>query len=207
MIRLLLVDDHPVVIGGMQKALDDSDDLEVVATAASLGEARAFLAQSAVDVALVDLRLPDGSGLELLEFVGELASTPAVLMLTSFEAPYHPQAAAARGASGFLLKTAPLEEIVEAIHIAASGRTTFSPSVSHPSADVKWQPLTSRERSIIQLLIEGRSNDEISAALDLAPKTVGWYMSRLLDRFDAQSRTALATRAEREGWLDLPPTE
>lgn len=205
-IRLLLVDDHPVVVGGLQKALDEAEGLEVAATTASLAEARAFLGRTAVDVALVDLRLPDGSGLELLEFVLELSSPPAVLMLTSFDAPYHPQAAAARGASGFLLKTAPLAEIVEAIRIAASGRTTFSPSQIHPTSERAWKPLTARERSIVELVVAGRSNDEISAGLGLSPKTVEWYMSRLLARFDVQSRTELATRAGREGWLDLPST-
>lgn len=204
MIRLLLVDDHPVVLGGLRAALEAREGMQVVATAGTLAEAQPFLDRDIVDVALVDLRLPDGSGMELLEVGRRSAASPPIVFLTTFDSPRYPEVAAARGASGFILKTAPIDEIVEVVRIAAAGRVAFTRAEMRPSGKHAWQPLTPRERDIIACVAGGRSNDEIGADLRLSPKTVEWYLSRLFARFDVASRTELATRAEREGWLDLP---
>ena len=203
-IRILLVDDHPVVLSGLQAALDAQPDLRVTATAGSVGAARSALARGGIDVAIVDLRLPDGSGLDLIESSGGGEAPPPIIYLTTFDAPHYAQVAADRGASGFILKTAPIEAIVDSVRRAATGQLSFTREQLRPSARAAWQPLTARERAIVVGVVRGRSNDEIAGELGISPRTVEWYLARLFDRFDVASRTELATRAEREGWLDLP---
>lgn len=204
-IRILLVDDHPVVLGGLRAALESQPDLRVVATAETLEAARAALRKGGVDVALVDLRLPDGSGLELLDDATAVSAGAAIIYLTTFDAPQYAEVAARMGASGFLLKTAPLVSVVDAIRRAATGQVAFTREQLHPSAHPPWKPLTVRELSVIERVVAGRSNDEIATDLGLSPKTVEWYLGRLFERFEVASRTELATLAQREGWLDLPP--
>jgi DNA-binding NarL/FixJ family response regulator len=159
------------------------------------------MARSDVDVALVDVRLPDGVGTSLIGNADE-SGRPAMLMLSSFDHPQYVAAALRLGAHGFLLKTAPLDEIVDAVRRVAAGGTSFTAEQIRESrtADVR---LTERERSILRLVLESLSNDEIAARLGLSRKTVEANLTRLYDRFDVLSRTELALRAEREGWLDI----
>lgn len=205
LIRILLVDDHPVVVSGLRAALETQADLRVMATASSLEEARSALRGREFDVALVDLRLPDGSGMELLDEGRSDNATPAIIYLTTFDAPQYAEVAARLGASGFLLKTAPIETIVDAVRRVAAGQVAFTREQLRPSNRPAWKPLTVRELSVIGRVVAGRSNDEIATDLHLSPKTVEWYLARLFERFDVASRTELATLAQRQGWLDLPP--
>ena len=196
MIHVLLVDDHPVVLSGLLAGLGALPDIEIVGVARSVAEAKQHLARGGIDVALVDLRLPDGLGLSLLNAD---AGKPAMIMLTSFDQPQYVSAAAARGARGFLLKTAPLTDVAEAIRIVARGGTAFSPEqIRSLGGRVK---LTARERDIVGLVMDSRSNDEIGRELGMAAKTVEKHLSRLFERTGVTSRVELALRAEREGWL------
>jgi len=112
-IRLVLVDDHPVVLGGLEDALRVSPDMEVVGSARTLDEARTLLDATQPDVVLLDIRLPDGSGLDLL--ATPRTRPPAFLILSSFDTPRYIAAAVELGAEGFLLKTAPLVDLVRSI--------------------------------------------------------------------------------------------
>lgn len=201
-IRVVLIDDHPVVLGGLGAALAAQTDVEIVGRAATLAEAREMIELERPDVALVDVRLPDGSGMELLE---ERTQTdpPAFIMVTTFDAPQYVEVAMDMGASGFVLKTAPIEEIVAAVRRVAAGGRVFADR-SPPRHGERWHPLSQREREIIAGVVGGRSNDEISGDLGISRKTVEWHLSRLFERFDVMSRVELAMRAEREGWLDMP---
>ena len=203
-IGVLLVDDHPIVIDGLRAALGGHDEIAVVGQASTLAEARDRIGDPAVDIVLLDLRLPDGSGADLLLDMQQMASPPAVIVLSSFLTSQYVNAAITLGASGVLLKTAPTEEILAAIAVVADGRLAFSADQLRASRAAAWAPLTAREHEIIEGVMTGRSNDELSADLGLARKTVEAYISRLFIRFDVATRTELGILAEREQLLALP---
>jgi DNA-binding NarL/FixJ family response regulator len=204
-IRVGVVDDHPVVGEGTAALLRTQPDLEVVGVAGSLDAARAagLTDPAAVDVLLLDIRLGTDSGLRLFAGVGgeEPAPLPAVIVLTAYDYPQYAEAALGLGAAGFVLKTAPLPELIDAIRRVAAGGLAFAvrPRMSGLAH------LTSREHDVVRLVADGRSNDEIGAALGIGSKTVETHLSRVFERFGVSSRAELAARAVREGWLDVPP--
>ncbi len=201
MIRLLIVDDHPVVQGGLRGALRGNAQIGEIVVAGSRAEALSVLrAGPAFDVALVDIRLTDGSGLELIE-AHDIAEPPAWIVLTSFDTPQYVAAALDLGASGFVLKTAPLADVAGAIESVAGGGTAFESRHLAAARGLRRLRLTARERDVVERLVAGRSNEEIAMDLGLARKTVEAYLTRLYERFDVASRTELALRADREGWL------
>ncbi len=203
-VGLLLVDDHPIVLDGLRAALARHPEITIVAEAGSLAEARAAIIEPGIDVVLLDLRLPDGSGIDLLRDAQALSAPPAVIVLSSFLTPQYVNAAIALGASGYLLKTAATDELLAAITTVAEGRLAFTAEQVRESRKAAWAPLTEREHDIIAGVMAGRSNDELSGDLGLARKSVEGYLSRLFIRFDVTTRTELAILAEREGLLALP---
>jgi DNA-binding NarL/FixJ family response regulator len=201
-IRLLLVDDHPVVTDGLAGALERQEGMTVVAVAATLEAGRAVLEERSIDVGLVDVRLPDGVGLELISEFPRSSGGPAWIVLSSYDLTEYVAAGSQRGASGYLLKTAPLSPIVDAIRRVATGGTAFE--ARHLAAIAGGRVrLSPRERQVIAGVVASRSNDEIAGDLGMSRKTVESYLSRLFERLDVTSRVELALRAEREGWLDL----
>lgn len=205
LIRVAIVDDHPVVAEGMASRLGAERDLEVVGVAPSVPDARAngFDSTAVVDVLLLDLRLGERSGLDLLAEGTEPAGArdrPAVIVLTAYDYPQYADAALRLGAAGFVLKTAPLAELLDAIRRVAAGGLAFAVRPSG-SAAVR---LTTRERDVVRLVIEGRSNDEIGTTLGIGSKTVETHLGRIFERTGVTSRTELASRSLREGWLELP---
>jgi DNA-binding NarL/FixJ family response regulator len=197
-IRVAIVDDHPVVREGTAALLDAEGGLCVVGTASSIEEASPLLDSRVVDVLLLDIRLGSDSGLALL---GGGEPRPAIVVLTAYDYPQYVAAALRLGASGFVVKTAPVAELVDAIRRAAAGGLAFG---RRPDATAAAS-LTPREREVVGLVVDGRSNDEVGAALGITTKTVEGHLRRLFDRLEVQSRTELATRALREGWLEVPP--
>jgi len=198
-IRVAIVDDHPVVREGTAALLAGVDGLSIVGTAGSIEEATLLLDPAVVDVVLLDIRLGTASGLSVLSGAGE-RPLPAIIVLTAYDYSQYVAAAMRMGAAGFVLKTAPIAELVEAIRRVASGGLAFGvrPSGRPPT-------FTARELDVIRLVVEGCSNDEIGAALGITAKTVEAHLRRLFDRLAILSRTELATRALREGWLEVPP--
>jgi DNA-binding NarL/FixJ family response regulator len=204
LIRVGIVDDHPVVGEGTAAILRAQSDLEIVGVAESLAAARATGLTHAgnVDVLLLDIRLGADSGLGLLASeVGERARLPAIVVLTAYDYPQYAEAALRMGAAGFVLKTAPLNDLLDAIRRVAAGGLAFA---VRPSGSTGAR-LTAREHDVVRLVVEGRSNDEIGAALGIGAKTVETHLGRLFERLGLASRTELATRALREGWLEVPP--
>ena len=202
-IRVLIVDDHPVVVTGLASSLAAQTDIEVVGAAGTVAAARRLLAEREIDVVLLDLRLPDGSGVELLS-MAERPGAPSFVILSAVETPTFVDAALRLGASGFLAKTASVAELVDAIRRVHAGQAVFGARLLRAARARPWEPLTARERAIVAEIVRGRSNDEIGTSLGLSTKTIETYVSRLLEHFGVASRTELAVRAEREGWLDLP---
>ena len=211
MIRIAIVDDHPIVRDGIAALLSTQAELEVVGTAGSLDEARSLLGREAIDVLLLDIRLGTESGLKLLSApgpsgeaagagAGRAGRLPAVVVLSAYDYPQYAEAALQLGAAGFVVKTAPIGELTDAIRRAAAGGIAFG---VRPRSDLPR--LSRREREVVALVVEGRSNDEVGAALGIGVTTVETHLRRIFERFDLRSRTELVARALREGWLEMPP--
>jgi DNA-binding NarL/FixJ family response regulator len=201
-IRIAIIDDHPVVGQGTAAVLGRQPDLRVAGVAESLAAADAagLTSPEQVDVLLLDLRLGDGSGLRLLQPAGADRVLPAIIVLTAYDYPQYAEAALALGAAGFVLKTAPVADLVGAIRRVAAGGLAFDVR-PRPGGTVRLSP---REQAVVQLVAEGRTNDEIGLALQIATKTVETHLSRIFERCAIGSRAELAARATREGWLEPP---
>ena len=195
-IRVAIVDDHPVVRDGMAALLREYPGIEIAGTAASLDLAESYLDPALVDVLLLDIRLGRETGFHLLERHRDAGRRPAVVVLTAFAQAEYAAAAHRLGAAALVLKTAPMPELVAAIRAAALGEPVHA-GTTDPT-------LTTREQEIVRLVVEGRSNDEIGAALAIATKTVEGHLRRVFDRLGIASRAALSARAVAEGWLDVP---
>ena len=194
MIRVAVVDDHPLVREGTAASVDRQHDMRIVGAVGTLDEVRPMLRDGGVDVLLLDLRLGTESGLDLLRSAAE--PMPAVVVLTSYDYPQYADAALRLGAAGFVVKTAPTAELLDAIRRAAAGGLHFG---VRPGNGVS---LSEREREVLRLVVGGASNDEIGARLGISARTVESHLRRLFERLSTGSRTELATRAVREGWLD-----
>ncbi len=200
MIRIVLVDDHRILTESLCHALDADPGIEVVATAATYGAAVDAIRAHTPDVAIVDIRLPDGSGLEL---VRSLPDTPCII-LSTFGGPAYVESALRVGARGFFLKTSPTAVLQDGIRRVVDGGSAFDQDAMTVGAPTRWRPLSERELGLVRLVMDGRSNDEIARTLGIARKTVEAHLNRLFDKFSVASRTELAMKSEREGWLDLP---
>ncbi len=193
MIRVAVVDDHPLVREGTAALVDRQEDMEIAGVAGSLAELRPILEAGSTDVLLLDLRLGQESGFELLR---SDVAMPAVVVVTSYDYPQYADAALRLGATGFVVKTAPTAELLDAIRRAAAGGLAFG---VRPGGGVA---LSAREREVLQLVVDGASNDEIGSRLGISSRTVESHLRRLFERFGVASRTELAARALREGWLE-----
>lgn len=193
MIRVAVVDDHPLVREGTAALIDRQEDMEIAGVAASLEDLRPLLRDGAIEVLLLDLRLGEESGFDLLR--EREGPTPAVVVVTSYDYPQYADAALRLGAAGFVVKTAPTAELLDAIRRAAAGGLAFG---VRPGG-VQLSP---RETDVVRLVVEGSSNDEIGARLGISSRTVESHLRRLFERIGVASRTELAARALREGWLE-----
>jgi two-component system, NarL family, response regulator DevR len=204
-LRILVVDDHPPVIDSLVRRLSAEPELVVVATARSLVEAHAALDRPGSDIDLVvcDVQMGgDAEGLRLLEQFGG-RPVPRFLMLSAFDYPTLIRAAHERGASGYLIKTAELFEIVGAVRAVGSGGTAFSSSALRSIRSAPRRP-SEREIEVIELVVRGSGNDEIARSLVLSQKTVESHLRRLFNRYGLMNRTELAVLAMREGWVEAP---
>ncbi|MBB6096867.1 DNA-binding NarL/FixJ family response regulator [Deinobacterium chartae] len=200
MARLVLVDDHPIVREGLKAYLSLQSDLEVVGEAGSLEEAVRVVAASAPDVVLLDLRLPDGSGLDLLEHLPQPG--PRVLVLTSFLEAEEVREAMRRGASGFLVKHEAPAALVSSIRAALRGELPLDPQAVRVLARPHDDPLTAltaRERQVLSLLGRGLSNKAIALELGVAEKTVKVHVGHLLAKLGVRHRVQAALFARERG--------
>ena len=197
---MAIVDDHPVVRDGMAALLREYPGIEIAGTAASLDLAEPLLDPALVDVLLLDIRLGEETGFQLLERHRDAGRRPAIVVLTAFAQAEYAAAAHRLGAAALVVKTAPMPELVAAIRAAALGE----PVDGAPGPAATDPTLTTREQEIVRLVVEGRSNDEIGAALAIATKTVEGHLRRVFERLGIESRAELSARAVAEGWLDVP---
>jgi DNA-binding NarL/FixJ family response regulator len=202
-IRIAIIDDHPVVVGGYEAALAAVEGMDVVARGGTIAEARQLLLRSDIDVALLDVRLEGGSGLAALS-ERPPRQGPAVLVISSFKTSQYVAAAARFGAVGYLIKSAPLPALIEAIRAAAAGALVFTAE----QLSERFVTLTSRERQVLELAMDGLSNKEIGARLGTSRKTVEAHLTDVFARYGIHGgRIELPLRAASEGWLDAQPSE
>ncbi|MFJ7125120.1 response regulator [Streptomyces sp. NPDC098101] len=198
-IRLLLADDHPVVRAGLRAVLDTEPDFAVVAEAATAERAVELAAAGGVDVVLMDLQFGAGAhGSEATAAITAAPDGPKVLILTTYDTDADILAAVEAGASGYLLKDAPPEELAAAVRTAAAGQSALAPAVAHRLMDRMRTPaeaLTKRELEVLQLVGEGLSNLQVSKALFLSQATVKSHLVHIFAKLGVDSRTAAVAAA------------
>ena len=206
-IRLLVVDDHPVVRAGMVAMLSEEEGLEVVDQAANGAEALAFARELDPDVVLMDLRMPVMDGAEATARLRASGTRAEVLILTTYDTDADIVRAVEAGARGYLLKDSPPRALAQAIRRAAAGETVLAAQVGARLADRLRSPqpaeLTSREREVLALVSRGLSNPEIGRELHIGEATVKTHLLRAFAKLGVDDRTAAVTAAYRLGLLDL----
>ncbi|WP_329252924.1 response regulator transcription factor [Actinoallomurus sp. NBC_01490] len=206
MIRILLVDDHPVVREGLRGMLAAEDDLEVVAEAGGAAEAVAAVRAHEPDVVLMDLRMPGGDGVEATSRVLAQRPETRVVVLTTYDTDADILRAVEAGAAGYLLKDASRAELAQAIRAAARGETVLAPSVAAKLVSRMRSPveLSRREIEVLRLVARGRTNAEIGRELLISEATVKTHLLRTFGKLDVSDRTAAVTAALERGILPPP---
>ncbi|MFD9215795.1 response regulator [Streptomyces sp. NPDC059544] len=204
-IRLLLADDHPVVRAGLRAVLETEPGLTVVAEAATAEEAVTRAAQGDIDVVLMDLQFGKGmNGAEATAQITAPADGPRVLIVTTYDTDADTLPAIEAGATGYLLKDAPPEELAAAVRSAATGRTTLAPTIADRLMNRLRTPgtaLTRRETEVLVLVAEGLSNQAIGDRLHLTEGTVKSHLARIYTKLGVDSRTAAVATASGLGMI------
>jgi DNA-binding NarL/FixJ family response regulator len=212
-IAILIVEDQALVREGIATLLGFAPDLSVAAETGTAASALELVETLRPDLVLLDLRLPDRSGLAVLEALQARGDATPVIVLTTFEDPPAMLAAARLGARGFLLKSVSFEQLTTAIRAVAAGETLIHPTLAARGTDAtrsretpfdaSTEPgeLSRRERVVLRLIAAGCSNKEIAAALRLAPGTVKNHVSSLLAKLGVRDRTRAALRGYELGLL------
>ncbi|MCI0519369.1 MAG: response regulator transcription factor [Chloroflexi bacterium] len=209
-IRLLLVDDHVVVRQGLRMLLENEEDMEIVGEAASAGDALTALIQLEPDIVVMDIGLPDFSGIDATRQIKEIASKTAVVALTIHEDAEYFFKMLEAGASGYVPKRAAPEELITAIRTAARGEVYLYPSLASLlvrdylgqrtlRAAEEGSGLTERELEVLAHLADGASVNEIAETLNISPKTVARHRENLMAKLNLHSRTELVKYAIRKG--------
>jgi two-component system response regulator DevR len=205
-LRVFLLDDHEVVRSGLRRLLETGGDIEIVGEAGTVAEALARIPPTKPNVAVLDVRLPDGSGIEVCRDIRSRWPEIGCLMLTSYADDEALFAAIMAGAAGYLLKRVGSTDLVDAVRRTGAGESLLDPSLTQrvlerlragPDEDYRLASLTPQERRILELITEGRTNRQIAEAMILAEKTVKNYISNLLAKLGVERRTQAATFAAR----------
>ncbi|SIO84480.1 response regulator transcription factor [Nocardiopsis sp. JB363] len=201
MIRVLVADDQALVRGALAAMLDLESDLEVVARAASGQEALDEGLRTRPDVALLDVQMPGLDGLGAAELLRERLPECRVVMCTTFGRPGYLTRALAAGASGFVVKDAPPEHLVDAVRRVHRGLRVIDPQLATESLAGGPSPLTDRERDVLRVVADGATAAAAAARLHLTPGTVRNHLSAAMGKLDARTRVEAARAAEDRGWL------
>jgi two-component system, NarL family, response regulator DevR len=205
-VRVFLLDDHEIVRRGVKELLESDGDLEVVGEAGTAAEALARIPPTRPDVAVLDVRLPDGDGVQVCREIRSAHPDIHCLMLTSFADDEALFQAIMAGASGYVLKQIKGADVVEAVRSVASGQSLLDPSVTArvverlrrgPEEDELLARLSPQERNILRLISDGLTNRQIAERVHLAEKTVKNYVSNLLSKLGMERRTQAAVYAAR----------
>jgi DNA-binding NarL/FixJ family response regulator len=203
---VFLLDDHEVVRNGLRALLEASGDIAIVGEAGTVEEALARIPPTRPNVAVLDVRLPDGSGIEVCREIRSRWPEIACLMLTSYADDEALFAAIMAGAAGYMLKRVRSTDLIDAVRRAGEGESLLDPSLTErvlerlragPKEDKRLASLTPQERRILELITEGHTNRQIADEMILAEKTVKNYISNVLAKLGVERRTQAATFAAR----------
>jgi DNA-binding NarL/FixJ family response regulator len=215
-IGVVVVDDQALVRGGFRVLVDSASDLAVLGEASNGAEAVELVRTTRPDVVLMDVRMPIMDGIEATSQIlnGIAAGPPRILILTTFDLDEYVYAALRAGASGFMLKDTPPDELLAAIRVIAGGDALLAPSVTRrliaeftlreirPSgSDELLKALTAREREVFALVAKGRSNQELADELHMSAATAKTHVSRVLMKLDARDRAQLVVIAYETGFI------
>ncbi len=206
-IRVMVVDDHAVVRSGIEYSLLSLDDIELVGSAGSGAEALSLCEQVRPDVVLMDMVMPGMDGVAATRAIRERYPNTRVIALTSFQEGGLVQDALQSGAISYLLKDVGLEELADAIRAARAGKVTLAPEAAKALAEVAAQPadpgndLTDREREVLALIVEGKSNVEIADELSVSLSTARFHVSTILSKLEASNRAEAAALAVKHGLI------
>jgi DNA-binding NarL/FixJ family response regulator len=202
MIRILIVDDHPVVCSGLTSMLSEQVGIEVIGSAASGEEALIIVQRERPDLILLDLRMPGMDGIGVLHALKKFEKPPRVMVLTSFEKEEDIYRAIRAGAQGYLLKDTTESEMIAAISSVHAGKRYIPRHIAARLADrMMRSDLTARELQILELLAQGSTNKEIAAALDISDNTVRHHVNNIMDKLEVSDRTEAVATAMRSGLL------
>jgi DNA-binding NarL/FixJ family response regulator len=202
---VLVVDDHELLRAGTRQILEQADGFDVIGEAADGGNAVRLVRELGPDVVLVDIRLPDGNGIDVARRILALETPPTVLVLSAYDDEHYVRAALAAGVSGYLLKTIPADELVRLVRAACDNPVnifeTPSPGGSTPPLGRHWNDvsLTARELDVVRLVVRGLANKQIARQLSISPRTVEGHLNHVFDKVHAGSRTELVHYALSHG--------
>ena len=208
-IRLLISDDHPVVRAGLSGMLSGEKDFEVLGEATNGSEAVALTGRLSPDVVLMDLRMPEMDGVEAISRIKDQYPETNILVLTTYESDADVLRALEKGATGYMLKDAPREDLFEAIRAAAEGKSPLAPDVAARLVQRIRQPvdelLSTREIEILELVAGGASNKDIAKQLWISDTTVKSHILHIFNKLEVTDRTSAVTAALRRGIIRLDP--
>jgi DNA-binding NarL/FixJ family response regulator len=204
MIRILAVDDHPILREGIAKMLHGQEDMTLVGQASNGREAIESFRLLRPDVTLMDLRMPDMNGIDAIAAIRAEAPNARIVVLTTYAGDVQAAAALKAGAAGYLLKSLLRKELLETIRVVHSGKRRVPPEVAAEIAEhIADDALTEREIEVLRRVAAGKSNKLIAADLDISEGTVKTHMRSILPKLDASDRTHAVTIALKRGILDL----
>ena len=208
-VRILVTDDHPVVRAGLSGMLSGEPDFEVVGEAQNGKEAVAFVGELKPDVVLMDLRMPEMDGVTAISHIKSDYPDVHILVLTTYESDAYILRAIETGATGYLLKDTPREELFGAIRTVAQGQSPLAPGVAARLMQRVRNPeeegLSTREIEVLELVAHGTSNKEIAKQLWVSETTVKSHMLHIFDKLGVTDRTAAVTEALKRGIIRLEP--
>lgn len=218
-IRVLLADDHSVVRNGIRDFLHAEADIEVVAEASNGTAAQLLIREHRPDVAVLDVRMPGATGIEIVQWLRSEGLPVRALMLTAFDDEPIATMALQAGALGYILKTADAEEIVEAVRVVAAGNIALDPLLAQKmalrlldggspatraAAPPEIEPLTDRERAVLLLAAAGLTNRAIGLQLAISERTAQGHLANIFGKLHVSSRTEAVTKALHLGLIELP---
>ncbi|MGH1570785.1 response regulator [Methylobacterium sp. P31] len=213
-IRVVLADDHPIVLAGIRALLNADPEIELVGEATSGSDALPMICSSGPDVAVIDVSMPGLNGLELAERLACACPDTRVLVLTVHEDAAYVQPLLKAGARGYLLKRSAADDLPRAVRAVAAGGVYLDPSIaghalSEPSASAKGsspdedvEALSPRETEVLRLIAQGFSNKEIARRIDVSVKSVETYKARAAEKLGLRTRAEIIRHGAARGWLD-----
>lgn len=213
LIRVVLADDHAVVRQGIRDFLEDSGKIDVLAEAGDGEKVKELIEHHQPDVAVLDIRMPGATGIDVARWVREQGLPVRVLLLTAYDEDPFVVAAMQAGAHGYILKNAEADQVVAAVETVALGRSAFTPDLTErvlsrfigsPQQVASGEVLSERERAVLRLAAEGLTNRGIGVQLGISDRTVQGHLASIYAKLEVGSRTEAVTKALHLGLIELP---